>query len=65
MSYGVVFVNVDGLFESDLEPIRRLNATNRTEAEVEALALSPPHGANFLKLIWEGQYQPPKIGFCL
>ncbi len=63
--YEAVFVKVDGLSETDIDPFYRLAATTRDEAEDEALALPPPEGANFVKLIRDGQYEGPKLGFAL
>ena len=63
--YRAIFIAVDGLSETILDPIYRLAATTRDEAEDEALALSPPEGANFVKLIRDGQYEGPMLGFAL
>jgi hypothetical protein len=63
--YRVVFSNVDGLTELDVGATYGLVATNREAAESEALRLPTPEGANFIKLIRDGLYEPPKIGFAL
>lgn len=63
--YMAIFVFVDGLEETDLDPSYRLAATTRDAAEDEALALPRPKGANFIKLVRNGQYEAPKLGFAL
>ncbi len=63
--YQAIFVEVDGLSETDIGPSYRLAARTRDEAEDEALALPRPEGANFVKLIRDGQYEGPKLGFAL
>ena len=63
--YVAIFIAVDGLSETDIDPIYRLAARTRDEAEDEASALPRPEGANFVKLIREGQYEGPKLGFAL
>ena len=65
MPYRVVFVHVDGILETDIGPTYGLAATEREGAEAEAWKLPPPHGTNFFKLIRDGQYESPKIGFAL
>lgn len=63
--YTAVFLRIDGLSEIDIDPHIRLNATTRDRAEDEALALERPAGANFIKLLRDGQYEGPKLGFAL
>jgi hypothetical protein len=63
--YQAIFVKIDGLDEEDVGNPVYLNATTRDEAEDEALALPRPEGTNFVKLILEGQYEGPKLGFAL
>ncbi len=63
--YTAIFIAVDGLSETDIDPPYRLAARTRDEAEDEALALPRPEGANFVKLIRDGQYEGPKLGFAL
>ncbi len=63
--YQAIFVAVDGLSETDIDPPYRLGATERDEAEDEALRLPRPEGANFVKLIRDGRYEDPKLGFAL
>jgi len=63
--YQAIFIAVDGLSETDIDPPYRLKATTRNEAEYEALELPRPEAANFVKLIREGQYEGPKLGFSL
>jgi hypothetical protein len=63
--YQVVFVAVEGLSETDIDPTYRLAANDRKAAEDEARRLPRPEGANFIKLIRDGQYEAPKLGFAL
>ena len=63
--YEAIFVAIDGLSETDVDPPYRLTANTREEAEDEALRLPRPEGANFVKLIRDGQYERPKLGFAL
>lgn len=63
--YKAIFVKVDGLSEKDIGNAVRLNATLRDKAEDEALGLPKPKGSNFVKLIRDGQYEHPKLGFDL
>lgn len=63
--YGAIFIAVDGLSETDIDPPYHLAARTRDEAEDEALVLPRPEGANFVKLIRDGQYEGPKLGFAL
>ena len=63
--YQAIFVKIDGLSEEFVGNPVRLNATTHDEAEDEALALSPPEGANVIKLFRDGQYEGPKLGFDL
>ena len=63
--YEAIFIAVEGLSETDIDPPYRLAATSRDEAEDEALVLPRPDGANFIKLICDGQYEGPKLGFAL
>ncbi len=63
--YQAIFVKIDGLSEEDVGNPVRLNVTTRDAAEDQALALARPEGANFVKLIREGQYEGPKLGFAL
>lgn len=65
MGYQAIFQKVDGLEEVDLEPMHGLKASLRADAENEALALPRPTGANFIKLIKEGRFESPKLGFDL
>ncbi len=62
MAYRAVFIAVGGLDEIHLDPHYGLAAATREEAEKEALALTPPDGADFVKLFLDGHYEPPKIG---
>ena len=63
--YQAIFLAVDGLSETDIDPPYRWKATTRNEAEDEALGLPRPEGANFVKVIREGQDEGPKRGFTL
>ena len=63
--YQAIFVKVDGLSEEDVDPPYQLSAATRDEAEDEALELPRPEGANFVKLIRDGQYEGPKLWFAL
>jgi len=63
--YTAVFIAIEGLSETDIGVHYRLAATQRDEAADEALLLPRPEGSNFIKLIREGQYESPKIGFDL
>ena len=51
--------------KSDVGPAYGLAAKDRKEAEAEALRLRAPEGANFIKLIRDGLFERPKIGFAL
>jgi hypothetical protein len=63
--YSAVFYKIDGLDEKLLEPHYGLNATSRDEAEIEALELPRPEGANFVRLFRDGLFEAPEIGFAL
>lgn len=64
--YKAVFVKVDGLADDPVGNITcRLEATGREQAEAEALALPRPEEANFVKLIRDGLYEGPPLGFAL
>jgi hypothetical protein len=65
MGYQAIFQRVDGLEEVDIGPMYGLKGTLRADAENEALALPRPTDANFIKLIKEGRFEPPKLGFDL
>jgi hypothetical protein len=65
VQYQVVFVAVEGLHETDIGPTYRLASNDREAAEDEALRLPRPEGANFIKLIRDGLYEAPKLGFAL
>jgi len=58
-------MTVEGLTEMDVGPSHHLNATERGEAEDEALRLPRPDGANFIKLFRDNQYEAPILGFDL
>ena len=60
--YQAIFLKVDGLSETDIDPPYRLSATERDEAEAEARALKRPTEANFIKLTRDGHYEPPRLG---
>ncbi len=60
--YTAIFVTIDGLSEEDFDTTYRLDATEREDAKNEALQLPRPDGANFIKLIRDGQYERPKLG---
>ena len=61
--YKVVFVNIDGLEEEDLG-LYVLAAETKEEARTEAMKLSVPNGANFLKVVRDGLVEF-KIGLSL
>lgn len=63
--YQAMFVAVEGLAETDIGPTRRLTSNDRDAAEDEALRLPRPKGANFIKLVRDGRYEAPKLGFGL
>ena len=63
--YQAIIEMIEGLSETDVGNPCYLNATERDEAEDEALQLPRPEGANFVKLIRDGQYEGPKLGFAL
>jgi len=63
MPYKAMFVRVEGLAESGVGMTYILRAFSRRDAEIEALALRRPWNANFIKLVRNGRYEPPKIGF--
>ena len=65
VEYRAVFIAVDGLDETEIGSHHQLTATERDEAEDEALALPRPEGANFIKLFRDGQYEAHKLGFDL
>lgn len=62
--YQAQFVNLDGLGEEEVGSPYSLAATNRDAADDEALAMSAPHGSNFVKVIEDGRVVA-SLGFAL
>jgi len=61
--YKAMFIRAEGWAESGVGMTYLLRAFNRRDAEIEALAIRPPRGANFVKLVRNGRYEPPRIRF--
>jgi hypothetical protein len=62
--YQAQFCKLDGLDEEDIGTAVGLQADTQDAAEDEALSLSQPEGANFVKILDDGR-RVAKLGFAL
>jgi hypothetical protein len=63
--YQAQFYRVDGLEQTDIASPVSLKATEADAAVDEALALSRPEGANFIKILLDGRPVGERLGFDL
>lgn len=63
--YQAQFYKIDGLEQTDIGSPIGLAATTTGAAEDEALSLSRPEGANFIKILLDGRPAGERLGFEL
>lgn len=63
--YRAQFLKLDGLDRTHIGNGVGLGASTITEAEEEALALTPPEGANFVQVLLDGKPVSHDLGFAL